>query len=35
MGYIVGTNLYDALERILDRLEDVAKTTNSIVIENV
>jgi predicted phosphate transport protein (TIGR00153 family) len=35
MDYIVGTKLYDALERIMDRLEDVAKNTNSIVIENV
>lgn len=35
MDYIVGTKLYDSLERIMDRLEDVAKTTNSIVIENV
>jgi predicted phosphate transport protein (TIGR00153 family) len=35
MAYIVGTELYSRLERVMDRLEDVANEVHGIVIENV
>jgi predicted phosphate transport protein (TIGR00153 family) len=35
MGYIVGSEVYGRLERVVDRFEDVANEINSIVIEHV
>ena len=35
MGYIIGSEIFDHLERVVDRFEDVANRVNSIVIENV
>jgi predicted phosphate transport protein (TIGR00153 family) len=33
MGYIVGTEIYDHLERVMDRFEDVANCISGIAIE--
>ncbi len=33
MGYIVGVEIYDHLERVMDRFEDVANRISGIVIE--
>ena len=35
MAYIVGAEIYDHLEKIVDRIEDVAERVNSIVIEHL
>lgn len=35
MTYIIGTELYGQLEKIVDRFEDVANEISAIVIENV
>lgn len=35
MAYIVGSELYGELEKVVDRLEDVAKEIGGIVIEHV
>jgi predicted phosphate transport protein (TIGR00153 family) len=35
MGYIVGSEIYDHLEKIVDRLEDVANRINGILIEHL
>ena len=35
MAYIVGSELYGELEKVVDRLEDVADEISGIVIENV
>jgi predicted phosphate transport protein (TIGR00153 family) len=35
MGYIVGAEIYDHLEKIVDRLEDVAKRISGILIEHL
>ena len=35
MPYIVGAEIYGNLERVMDRLEDVANEISAIVIENV
>lgn len=35
MAYIVGTEIYDHLERVADRFEDVANEISAIVIEHV
>lgn len=35
MAYIVGSELYGELEKVMDRLEDVANEISGIVIENV
>jgi uncharacterized protein len=35
MAYIIGSEIFDHLERVVDRFEDVANRVNSIVIENV
>jgi uncharacterized protein Yka (UPF0111/DUF47 family) len=35
MPYIVGSEVYGRLERVVDRFEDVANEINSIVIEHV
>jgi uncharacterized protein len=35
MGYIIGSELYGHLEKIVDRFEDVANRINSIVIEHL
>jgi predicted phosphate transport protein (TIGR00153 family) len=35
MGYIVGAEIYDHLEKVVDRFEDVANRINGIVIEQV
>ena len=34
MAYIVGSEIYGHLERVMDRLEDVANTINGIVLEH-
>jgi uncharacterized protein len=35
MGYIVGAEIYDHLERVVDRFEDVANRITGIVIEHL
>ena len=35
MDYIVGAEIYDHLEKVADRFDDVANEINSIVIEQV
>jgi uncharacterized protein len=35
MGYIVGSEIYDHLEKVVDKFEDVAKTISGIVIEHL
>jgi uncharacterized protein Yka (UPF0111/DUF47 family) len=35
MAYVVGAEIYDHLEKIVDRIEDVAERVNSIVIEHL
>jgi predicted phosphate transport protein (TIGR00153 family) len=35
MAYIIGSDIYNHLEKVLDRFEDVAERMNGIVIEHV
>jgi predicted phosphate transport protein (TIGR00153 family) len=35
IAFMIGTEVYDHLEQVLDRFEDVANEINAIVIENV
>jgi uncharacterized protein Yka (UPF0111/DUF47 family) len=35
MDFIVGAEIYDHLEKVADRFDDVANEINSIVIEQV
>ena len=35
MGYIIGVEIYDHLEKVMDRFEDVANRISGIVIEQV
>ena len=35
MGYIVGAEIYDHLEKVVDRFDDVANVMHGIVIEHV
>lgn len=35
MGYIIGVEIYDHLEKVMDRFEDVANRIGSIVIEQM
>ena len=35
MEYIVGIEIYDHLEKVMDRFEDVANRISGIVIEQV
>ena len=35
MAFIVGAEIYDHLEKVVDRFEDVANEINGIVIEHV
>ena len=35
MDFFVGTEIYDHLERVVDRFEDVANEIHGIVIEHV
>ena len=35
MDFIVGAEIYDHLEKVVDRFDDVANEINSIVIEQV
>ena len=35
MGYIIGTEIYDHLEKVVDRFEDVANRVTGIVIEHL
>ena len=35
MAYIVGSQIYEHLEKVLDRFEDVANQVNSIVTEHL
>jgi hypothetical protein len=35
MGFIIGTDIYDHLEKIVDRFEDVANEISAIVIDHL
>jgi hypothetical protein len=35
MSFIVGTDIYSHLEKVVDRFEDVANRISGILIENV
>jgi uncharacterized protein Yka (UPF0111/DUF47 family) len=35
MAYIVGAEIYEHLEKVVDRFEDVANTISGIVIEHL
>jgi uncharacterized protein Yka (UPF0111/DUF47 family) len=35
IAFMIGTEVYDHLEQVVDRFEDVANEINAIVIENV
>jgi uncharacterized protein len=35
MDYIVGAEIYDHLEKVVDRFEDVANRISGIMIENL
>jgi uncharacterized protein Yka (UPF0111/DUF47 family) len=35
MAYIIGSEIYSELERVMDRFEDVANEISGIMIENV
>ncbi len=35
MGYIIGAEIYDHLEKVVDRFEDVANRINGIVLEHM
>ena len=35
MAFIVGTEIYEHLEKVVDRFEDVANEISGIVIEHV
>jgi predicted phosphate transport protein (TIGR00153 family) len=35
IAFVIGTEVYDHLEKVVDRFEDVANEINAIVIENV
>ena len=35
MAFLVGSELYDHLEKVMDRFEDVANQISSIVVEHV
>jgi len=35
MTYLIGAEVYDHLEKVMDRFEDVANEISAIVIENV
>jgi uncharacterized protein Yka (UPF0111/DUF47 family) len=35
IGFVIGTEVYDHLEMVMDRFEDVANEISAIIIENV
>jgi uncharacterized protein len=35
IAFVIGTEVYDHLEMVVDRFEDVAKEISAIVLENV
>jgi uncharacterized protein Yka (UPF0111/DUF47 family) len=35
MAFLIGSQIYEHLERVLDRFEDVANQVNAIVIEHL
>jgi uncharacterized protein Yka (UPF0111/DUF47 family) len=35
MAYIIGSEIYSELERVMDRFEDVANEISGVMIENV
>ena len=35
MGYIVGAEIYDHLEKVMDRFEDVSNRISGILTENL
>ena len=35
MGFIIGSDIYSHLERVVDRFEDVANHINTIVVEHL
>jgi uncharacterized protein Yka (UPF0111/DUF47 family) len=35
MGFLIGSRVYEHLEKVLDRFEDVANQVNAIVIEHI
>ena len=35
MNFIIGTEIYDHLEKVVDRLEDVSNEINALVIDHL
>jgi len=35
MDFIIGTEIYDRLEHVVDRFEDVSNEINALVIDNL
>ena len=35
MSFIVGAELYDSLENVVDRFEDVSNEINALIIDNL
>jgi len=35
MGFIIGAEIYDHLEKVVDRFEDVANRISGILIEHI
>lgn len=35
MGFIIGAEIYDHLEKVIDRFEDVANRINGIMVEHL
>ena len=35
MDYIIGTELYDHLESVVDRLEDVSNEINALIVDQL
>ncbi len=35
MNFTIGTEVYDHLEKVVDRLEDVANEINAVVIDHL
>ena len=35
MSFTIGTEIYDHLEKVVDRLEDVANEINALVIDHL
>ena len=35
MGYLINTDLYDHLESVVDRLEDVSNEVNALIVDQL